>query len=151
MTTDLRYTLQLIDAVPSMQLVADLSHISVGQEFAWPVSEENHALVRRLLARTSGFHGRVASHEQVQIPLTFAHHRQWLDLFLQRWEEGFKLWRARAEPSAELIFVTELLPANWYAITGSDGLELSDRWEEALLLLQLVREIWDRLEFQPLA
>jgi hypothetical protein len=146
MTTDLRYTLQLIDAVPSMQLVADLSHVLVGQEFAWPVSEEDHALVRRLLARASGFHGRVASREQVQIPVTFAHHKQWLDLFLVWWEEGFELWRRRADPTAELVFVTELLPANWYAITGADGNELSDRWEEALLLKQLVREIWDRLE-----
>ena len=33
MTTDLRYTLKLIDAIPAMDLVADLSHFVVGEEF----------------------------------------------------------------------------------------------------------------------
>ena len=42
-------------------------------------------------------------------------------------------------------FVTELGPPNWYAITGPDGNELSDRWEDALLLKQHVRRIWERL------
>jgi hypothetical protein len=145
MTTDLRYTLQLIDAIPSMRLVADLSHVLVGQEFAWPVSEEDHALVRRILARTYEFHGRVASREQVQIPFRFEQHRQWLDLFLGWWEEGFRLWRGRSAPDDELVFVSELLPP-WYAITGADGKELSGRWEEALDLKQLVRELWQRVE-----
>ncbi len=145
MTTDLRYTLQLIDAVPSMQLVADLSHFLVGQEFAWPVSEENHAMIRRILARASGFHGRVASREQVQIPFSFPQHKQWLDLFLGWWEEGFQGWRERSPRAADLIFVTELLP-EWYAITGADGRELSDRWDEALLMKRLVKETWSRLE-----
>jgi hypothetical protein len=111
----------------------------------WPVSEEDHALVRRILARTYEFHGRVASREQVQIPFRFEQHRQWLDLFLGWWEEGFRLWRGRSAPDDELVFVSELLPP-WYAITGADGKELSGRWEEALDLKQLVRELWQRVE-----
>jgi hypothetical protein len=146
MTTSLGYTLQLIDAIPSMQLVADLSHFVVGEEFAWPVSEENHALIRRILARSGGFHGRVASREQVQIPISFDYHKQWLDLFLGWWEEGFRLWREQASADDQLVFVTELGPPMWYAITGADGDELSDRWQEALTLKQHAREIWERLE-----
>lgn len=144
MTTSLRYTLQLIEAVPSMQLVADLSHYVVGEEFAWPVSDDDQALMRRILARSNGFHGRVASREQVQVPISFPQNRQWLDLFAGWWEEGFKLWRQRAEPDDELVFVTELGPP-WYSITGADGQELSDRWQEALQLQQLVRDIWERI------
>jgi hypothetical protein len=41
--------------------------------------------------------------------------------------------------------VSELLQP-WYAITGADGKELSDRWEEALQLKELVRDVWRRLE-----
>jgi hypothetical protein len=147
MTTSLRYTLQLIDAIPSMLLVADLSHYLVGEEFPWPVSEADQALMHRVLARSSGFHGRVASREQVQVPISFPHNRQWLDLFGDWWEEGFRLWRQRAEPDDELVFVTELGPP-WYAITGADGQELSDRWKEALELKQLVRGIWERLDIR---
>jgi hypothetical protein len=145
MTTDLRFTLQLMEAVPELRINADLSHFVVGQEFAWPVSEQDHALIGRVIERADMFHGRVASREQVQIPITWAHHRPWLDLFLGWWEQGFRGWRSRAGDGDELVFVCELGPP-WYALTGPDGEELSDRWEEALLLRDLVREIWGRLD-----
>lgn len=146
LTTSLRDTIQLIDAIPHMRLVADLSHFVVGEEFSMPLSDFDDALIHRVLERSYGFHGRVASREQVQIPLEFPHHRQWIDLFAGWWEEGFRLWRQKAQPEDELVFVTELGPGMWYAITGADGEELSDRWEEALVLQRLAREIWGRLE-----
>jgi sugar phosphate isomerase/epimerase len=146
MTTDLRFTLQLMDAVPEMRLNADLSHFVVGQEFAWPISDDDHALIRRIVERSDMFHGRVASREQVQISISWDYHRPWLDLFLGWWEDGFRLWRERSRLGDELIFVTELGPPMWYAITGPDGEELSDRWDEALQLKHLVREVWSRLE-----
>ena len=31
-------------------------------------------------------------------------------------------------------------------MTGPDGYELSDRWEEAQMLMRLVRELWQKLE-----
>ena len=40
-----------------------------------------------------------------------------------------------------MTFVVELGPPT-YAIQGADGEELSDRWEEALKIKDLVREIW---------
>lgn len=146
MTTDLRFTLQLMDAVQEMRVAADLSHFVVGQEFAWPVGEEDHALIRRVIERADMFHGRVASREQVQIPISWDYHRPWVDLFLGWWEDGFRLWRERASPDDDLIFVTELGPPMWYALTGPDGKEMSDRWEEALILKREVQAIWQRLE-----
>jgi hypothetical protein len=144
MTTDLRFTLRLMEAVPELRMNADLSHFVVGQEFAWPVGEEDHALVRRILERATMFHGRVATREQVQVPITWEHHRPWLDLFLGWWEDGFRDWRRRSGAGGELVFVTELGPP-WYALTGPDGEELSDRWEEALLLQRHVRDLWARV------
>jgi hypothetical protein len=128
-----------------MRLVADLSHFLVGEEFAWPVSESNHELIRRILARSSSFHGRVASREQVQIPISYGYHRQWVDLFAGWWEDGFRLWRRCAGAGDELVFVTELGPPP-YAITGADENELSDRWAEALQLKELVQGTWSKLE-----
>jgi hypothetical protein len=145
MTTDLLFTLQLIDAVPAMRLTADLSHAVVGREFRWPVSEADHALIRRILDRAWAFHGRVASREQVQIQISYAHHRQWLDLFLDWWEQGLRSWCHRAPSSAELTFTTELGPPNWYAITGPDGDEMSDRWQEALQLKDEIKAVWARI------
>jgi hypothetical protein len=145
MTTDLYFTLRLLDRFPDLRLTGDLSHYLVGREFAWPVSEDNHALMRRIMDRCWAYHGRVASREQIQVQIAFAQHRHWLDLFLGWWEYGFRNWRRRAAPDAVLTFVCELGPRE-YAMTGRDGHELSDRWEEAQQLMRLVRELWHKLE-----
>lgn len=142
MTTDLFFTLDLLDRRPDLPLLADLSHFLVGREFAFPVEEENHALIRRILDNAQAFHGRVASREQVQIEISFPHHRPWLDLFLGWWDYGFRQWRARSAADATLAFTCELGPKP-YAITGRDGNDTTDRWAEALLLRDMVRGLWD--------
>ena len=144
-TTDMFYMLQLMEAVPEMPVCADLSHYVVGREFGWPIDNRTQGQIRQILERSKGFQGRVASREQIQVQISFPHHRDWLDLFLGWWEEGFRLWRAREPADAILNFLCELGPKE-YAITGPDGYELSDRWDEALTIKRLVREIWDRLD-----
>ncbi|MDC7741793.1 sugar phosphate isomerase/epimerase family protein [Rhizobium binxianense] len=141
MTTDLFFTLDLLDRRPELPLLADLSHYLVGREFAFPVDEENHVLIHRILQNAHAFHGRVASREQVQIEISFPHHRTWVDLFLQWWEYGFRHWRSRAADDAELVFTCELGPKP-YAITGRDGNDQTDRWAEALALRQMILELW---------
>ncbi|SCB07042.1 sugar phosphate isomerase/epimerase family protein [Rhizobium multihospitium] len=143
MTTDLFFTLDLLDRLPDLRLLGDISHFLVGREFAWPVSDENHALIHRILDSSWAFHGRVASREQVQIEISFPHHRPWVDLFLGWWEYGFKSWRKRADKDATLAFTCELGPKP-YAITGRDGEDTTDRWEESLLMKQEIRDLWAR-------
>jgi hypothetical protein len=140
-TNDLFATLQLLDAIPDLWLCADLSHYLVDREFWYPVSEENHALIQRVLHRANAFQGRVASREQIQVQISFPQHRKWFDLFAGWWEQGFRHWRARSGAGATLNFCCELGPAE-YAITGPDGYELSDRWEEALTIRKRVEAIW---------
>ena len=96
LTTDLYATLDLLDCFPDLKLLGDLSHFLVGREFAWPVSEENHAYMRRVIDNCWAFHGRVASREQVQVEISFPAHKPWLDLFLGWWRYGFESWRRRA-------------------------------------------------------
>ena len=141
MTTDLYFTLDLLDRRPDLPLLADLSHFLVGREFSFPVSGENHALIRRILNNAHAFHGRIASREQVQIELSFPHHRPWVDLFGEWWKEGFRDWRSRAAKNAALVFTCELGPKP-YAITGRDGNDTTDRWEEALQLRRMALDLW---------
>jgi hypothetical protein len=144
-TNDLLATLQLLDAVPEMVVSADLSHYVVGRELAWPITAESEEWIRRILHRAGSFQGRVASRQQIQLPLAFPQHRKWLELFLRWWEAGFREWRKRSGPDATLNFLCELGPPE-YAMTGADGYELSDRWEEALVLSDHARTIWARLD-----
>jgi hypothetical protein len=143
-TNDLFSTLLLLDAVPEMRLCADLSHYVVDREMMLPLSPEMQGYVGRVLDRSDSFQGRIATRSQIQVPVGFPQHRVWLDTFLAWWKQGFSSWRARA-PQQELVFLCELGPPN-YAITDANGDELSDRWEEALLLRRLAREIWAELE-----
>jgi sugar phosphate isomerase/epimerase len=144
MTTDLFFTLDLLDRLPDLRLLGDISHFLVGREFAWPVSDENHALIHRILDSSWAFHGRVASREQVQIEISFPHHRPWVDLFLGWWEYGFKSWKKRANEDATLAFTCELGPKP-YAITGRDGEDTTDRWEESLLMRQEIFDLWAKV------
>jgi hypothetical protein len=145
MTTDMYFTLDLIEAVPDMVLCGDLSHFVVGREFAGPpLSQENDGYMKRIIERCGAFHGRVASREQVQVSISFPHNKIWLDLFVSWWEHGFKAFKARASENDTLTFVVELGPPT-YAITGADGKELCDRWEEACRIKDIVREVWNRV------
>ncbi|MER9337807.1 sugar phosphate isomerase/epimerase [Mesorhizobium sp. M0293] len=142
MTTDLHFTLDLLDCVPDLKLLGDISHFVVGREFAWPISEENRLDIRRILDNCWALHGRVASREQVQIEVSFPQHQMWFDQFLDWWGYGFRSWRKRAAPDAKLPFTCELGPKP-YAITGPDGEETTDRWSEALLIRKRVQQVWE--------
>lgn len=138
---DLGYTLQMLDAVPEMRLCADLSHFVVDREIRLPLNERDEEYFRRILQRSDCFQGRVASAEQVQVQIGFPQHQKWVEQFRRWWAEGISLWKKRNVENATLVFLCELGPPP-YAITGADGLELSDRWQEALQIRQWVEEAW---------
>ena len=146
MTTDLFFTLHLLDCFPDLKLTGDISHYLVGREFAGPpISDENHRLMHRILDNCWGFHGRVASREQVQVPISFPHHKPWVDLFMGWWEYGFRSWRRRAPKDATLTFLCEMGPRP-YAIVDRNDEDLSDRWQEALMMKDMIRTLWARIE-----
>lgn len=143
-TNDLFTTLQLIERMPEMRLSADLSHYVVDREMMQPITEDYQAMMEEILLRAESFQGRVATRNQVQVPIGFPQHKVWLDTFVEWWRFGLAEWKGRARADDEVIFLSELGPRE-YAITGADGMELSDRRQEALELRRIVGEVWDGL------
>jgi hypothetical protein len=139
-TNDLFYTLQLLDAVPEMRLCCDLSHYVVDREFWYPVSADNQALIQRCIERSDSFQGRVASRQQIQLQINFPQHQKWVKVFEDWWRRGFDSWLKR-NPHGSPIFLCELGPPE-YAMTGADGKELSNRWDEARQLRDTAHRIW---------
>lgn len=145
LTTDMLFTLQLLELVPELEVIADLSHFVVAREFPWPVDQQHEDWIDQILQRSAGFQGRIATREQVQVPIEFPQHQGWVNQFYGWWEKGFKYWRARVAEDAALNFLCELGPPP-YAITGADGYELSNRWSEAFVMKDRVRAMWGTLE-----
>ena len=69
---------------------------------------------------------------------------EWFDLFAEWWAYGFRSWKARNDENAVLNFLCELGPRE-YAMTGADGEELTDRWDEALMIRDRVLQIWQQI------
>ncbi|WP_327794288.1 sugar phosphate isomerase/epimerase family protein [Harenicola maris] len=143
-TNDLYSTLCLLDAVPEMRLCADLSHYVVGREMTLPIPQREMDHMSRVLARSDSFQGRVAGRQQVQLQLDFPQNQKWVELFKGWWAEGMRDWRAR-NAEGTCVFLCELGPPD-YAMTGPDGREMSNRWEEALTIKRWAEEIWQGLE-----
>lgn len=145
MTNDLLFTLQLMQQIPELLMVADLSHTLVNQEYYLPLHELANQRISEFLTRAEAFHGRVATREQVQVPFMFPQNKPWYELFQNWWSEGFDQWISRHGKQSDdaCVFLCELGPPV-YAITGADGEELSDRWEEALIMRETVQKLWQQ-------
>ncbi len=143
-TNDLFFTLSLLDAVPEMRLAGDFSHYMVDREWKLPLGPFEKGLLSRAIGRCDSFQGRVASRQQVQLQLDFPQHAKWVDLFREIWAEGFADWQAR-NPVGEMVFLCELGPPE-YAMTDATGREMSNRWEEALVLKSWAKEIWEEVQ-----
>ena len=145
LTNDLLFTTQLLDVCPELKLIADVSHYVVGREMPMPVDSFHDELIRRILESSAGLQGRVASREQIQVPLAFPQHENWVLQFQNWWSFAIESWKKRSADDACLNFTCELGPAP-YAMTDSDGFELSDRWLEALELRAMIEKIWAKLD-----
>ena len=153
-TQDLLRAVEYVRALPRLRLALDLSHYVVAGQLPvmpgelWPIDPRVEDLFDVLFARTSCIHGRVSNGNQVQVDVGPDGRHPAAAHFIRWWHAAATEWRARAEPGDVLPFVCELGPPP-YSITMSspDGREeeISDRWQQALVLRELAQELGDGL------
>lgn len=148
LTNDLLFTLRILEARPDLPLTCDLSHYPVAGEMELPLRPDQLAAIERILANARNFHGRVSTTHQVQVAFDSPQHRGWLDQHMAWWRRGFELWLERAGSDDALPFMCELGPPP-YAITAPDGAELSNRWDEAQRMHDIVRTLWREVNGAP--
>jgi len=139
-TETLPQTYRLLERLPEIRITADLSHFFViGEFYGW----ENEWLPERLapvLERVSSFHGRISNGEQVQVDVGDGSGRT-PQVYVQIWAQGMRAWLQGARPGDVLPFASELGPPA-YAIVDPAGREISDRWEQSLVMKRLAEQAW---------
>jgi hypothetical protein len=142
-TETLPQTYDIIKLAPEVTFTADLSHyFVVGEFYGW----ENERLPERLgpiLERTVSIHGRISNGEQVQVDVGDGTGRL-PQVYVEIWSIAMKSFLETAQPGDVFPFTPELGPPS-YAITHPDGSgEISDRWEQSLVMASLAKQAWER-------
>jgi len=144
-TQDLLRVIAYVKAIPKLRLTIDLSHYVVAGELNNSLDKAS-LYFASLLNRTSAIHARVSNGEQVQIDIGPSGEHPMTKYFENWWGQAMDEWLEQAQPGDVLPFVTELGPPGYYAVTTQDKYgsehEISDRWQQALLLKQIAERLW---------
>jgi hypothetical protein len=140
MTQDLRRTVKVLSRFKKIRFMGDFSHYvlcgTVEGEWSGEVWEHFEQIARRC----SAWHGRVSSGQQIQVDIGDGSGEA-AGQFKKLWTFGMTAWLAKAMPGDVLPFTCELGPAP-YSITDLSGRELSDRWQQSLVIKRLAEEAW---------
>lgn len=139
-TQDLRRTVKVIARHRKLRLNADFSGYVLAAELttAWP--DEIWDNFEHIAARASAYQGRITFGEQIQDDIS-AGAGELAQQFKKLWTLGFGTWLQHAHPGDVLPFTVNLLPPP-AAATDSTGREVSDRWEQSLVIKRLAEEAW---------
>lgn len=144
-TQDLIRTVQYVNEIPDLRLTIDLSHYVLAGEGCY--SEKAEECFDVLLKRTSSIHARVSNGQQIQIDIGPDGKHPMTERFIGWWEKGMSYWLKEAKPGDALPLVCELGPPD-YSITQYSNpslIEISNRWEQAIVLKRILEEAWDRV------
>jgi len=139
-TQDLRRTVKVINRFKKVRFTGDFSHYIVAGELGGEWSEEVWAHLRPIAGRCGNFHGRISNGEQIQVDIgdgtgSLAQN------FKKLWTVGMTAWLKKSQPGDILPFTCELGPIA-YSIPDLSGWEISDRWEQCLVIKRLAEEAW---------
>ncbi len=139
-TQDLRRTVRVARQLDRLRLTGDFSHYVVAGELGGQWPPEVWDAFTFLAGRCGNWHGRIGNGEQVQNDIGDGSGAM-AQQFKKLWTVGFRAWLNQARPGDVLPFCAELGPPG-YSITDLSGREISDRWQQSLVIKRLAEEAW---------
>lgn len=149
---DLWRTRRLIERIPEIRFNGDFSHLYCGQEMVYPGFSVMFPRLEPILERTCFLHGRISNGQCMQVHVpdpSYPHARN----FVRMWTAAMRHWRRTAKAGDAFIFTPELgPPSSGYSITYTNEqgelIEISDRWQQTLMIRDLGREAWEAASCQ---
>jgi hypothetical protein len=141
-TQDLLRTVAYTKSLPDLRFDLDLSHYFVAGEIGEDPGAAALAAFDVILERAVMLDGRVSNGEQVQIDIGPDGDNPHAKRFAALWKRTMVAWLERAKPGDVLPFRVELGPPS-YAILDLKGREISDRWEQTLVLRTLAERTFN--------
>jgi hypothetical protein len=138
MTENRDLTLQLLKLVGPFPVNGDFSHHAVASEIGPEQMSE------KIIAVCEQLHARPFSAECLQISVGEGNTPA-LKACLDLWERVLKTCRAKARPGDEFTVVPENGPPA-YAYTLPDGREVTDRWKDAVTVMNLIEQRWVQIQ-----
>jgi sugar phosphate isomerase/epimerase len=139
-TQDLRRTIKVINRFKKVRFTGDFSHYVVAGELGGPWSEDVWDHFQQIARRCGAWHGRISFGQQIQNDVGDGAGEP-AQQFKKLWTLGFSAWLEKARPGDVLPFVCQLGPPP-YGLTDLTGREISDRWEQCLVIKRLAEEAW---------
>ncbi|MGA2440173.1 MAG: sugar phosphate isomerase/epimerase [Tepidisphaeraceae bacterium] len=139
-TQDLRRTVKVINRFKKVRFTGDFSHYVIAGELGGGWSDDIWDHFQQIARRCANWRGRISFGEQIQNDIgdgAGEPARQ----FKKLWTLGFSAWLEKARAGDVLPFGCQLGPVP-YSLTDLSGREISDRWEQCLVIKRLAEEAW---------
>lgn len=144
-TQDIWRTIQIVNKFPEIRFNGDFSHWYTGLEMPNGGVENKLAFLAPVFERTRFIQARIGNSGSIQVDIGDGKNRDYVDHFKDMWTRSFAGFLASAQPGDYICFAPELLsPTHNYArlFKNAEGelVEEGDRWQQALLYLDIARE-----------
>lgn len=150
-TQDIRRTVELTRRFPDVRFNGDFSHWYTGQEMVYGGIENKWDFIAPVFDRVRFVHARIGNPGSIQVDVDDGKNQVYVDHCKEMWIRAFIGFLRTAGRGDYLCFTPELLPSEFFyarLIKNENGnlVEEGDRWQQALLYLQIAKTCWEEAE-----
>lgn len=148
-TQDMFRTVEMVKRFPEIRFNGDFSHWYTGQEMVYGGIENKWEFIAPVFDRVRFIHGRIGNPGSIQVDVNDEENLSYVEHFKEMWTKCFVGFLKTAQPGDYICFTVELLKSDiFYARTikteNKGEQEEGDRWQQALLYKEIIKECWEK-------